>query len=299
MGKSSRGLGKGLEALFRVEEAEKEAMENNNLVKDVDLSELRPNPYQPRKAFNEESLKELKESIISNGIIQPLIVRKSSVRGYEIIAGERRFRAAKLAKLTTVPVVVKDFLDSQMMEVALIENLQRENLSPIEEAEAYLAIMKRLSYTQEVLAERMGKSRSHVANYLRLLSLPTEVRKLLSNGALSIGHAKVLLGLKNQEQLIVLAKKTVEQLMSVRELERVVEKILKSGMKESKDIIKNISKDQLYKKRYLQEQTALLCEKLGTKVHINTKNNKIKGKIEINFLSEEDLERLLSQIVSK
>ncbi len=285
-GKLSRGLGRGLDSLFQVEQIE--ASENKGFISDALIKDLRPNPYQPRKAFDEVALDELKRSIIENGIIQPLIVRKSTVKGFEIIAGERRFRAARLAGLHSVPVVVQEFNDSQMMEIALLENLQREDLSPIEEAEAYYNIMEKLEYTQEMIADRMGKSRSHVANYLRLLSLPKELKAFVSKGDLSFGHAKVLLGVKDLDVMKAIAKQVVDEQLSVRELEKLV---IKPSLQEKKGkkLVQELSSREQH---FVNEQTEFLRERFGTKVAINV-SDKGKGSIEINFLSLEDLERVL------
>ncbi len=285
-GKLSRGLGRGLDSLFQVEQIE--ASENKGFISEVLIKDLRPNPYQPRKTFDEKALEELKKSIIENGIIQPLIVRKSTVKGFEIIAGERRFRAAKLAGLSSVPVVVQEFNDSQMMEIALLENLQREDLSPIEEAEAYYNIMEKLEYTQEMIADRMGKSRSHVANYLRLLSLPKDLKALVSKGDISFGHAKVLLGIKEPDVMKALAKLVVDEQLSVRELEKLVSKPIPQE-KKAKKIVQELN---THEKHFVKEKTEVLRERFGTKVAINV-SEKGKGNIEINFLSLEDLERVL------
>src|SRR5699024_5140178 len=183
-----RGLGKGINALFpEVEEVDSDA------IQEISIDECRPNPYQPRKTFHADAIEELKDSILEYGIIQPLIVRKS-IKGYEIVVGERRFRAGKEAGLNTVPVVVKELSDEKMMELALLENLQREDLTPIEEAHAYSNLMNELGITQEVLSKRLGKSRSHIANIVRLLSLPEQVVAYINNGELSMGHGRALIG---------------------------------------------------------------------------------------------------------
>lgn len=191
----ARGLGKGINALFANLELNKE-----EVVQDIKIGDLRPNPYQPRKTFDPGSIEELKQSILQHGILQPLIVRKS-IKGYEIVVGERRYRAAKEAKLKTVPAVVKELTDEQMMEIALLENLQREDLTPIEEAKAYQSLLEHLNITQEELAKRLGKSRPHIANHLRLLSLPPFVQTLISEGKLSMGHGRTLLGIKKKRNL--------------------------------------------------------------------------------------------------
>src|SRR5699024_2674151 len=175
-------------------------------IQEIAITECRPNPYQPRKTFHADAIEELKESILEYGIIQPLIVRKS-IKGYEIVVGERRFRAAKEAGLETIPAVVKELSDAKMMELALLENLQREDLSPIEEAHAYANLMKELNITQEELANRLGKSRSHIANIVRLLSLPDQVIAYINNGELTMGQGRALIGLKNKSLLLPLVDK--------------------------------------------------------------------------------------------
>lgn len=196
--KKHGGLGRGIEALF---EDEPQIEDNEEEIQDLNLGDIRPNPYQPRKNFDDKSLKELADSIKENGVFQPIIVRQS-VKGYEIIAGERRFRASKLAKKTTIPAIVRDFSESQMMEVAVLENLQREDLTPLEEAQAYEMLQKNLGLTQEEVSKRMGKSRPYIANYLRLLTLPNKTKHLLQHGDLSMGQARTLLGLKTKTRLM-------------------------------------------------------------------------------------------------
>lgn len=185
-------LGKGLDAFFT------DINEDEETILEVNITDLRPNPYQPRKNFQADAIDELKQSILEYGIIQPLVVRKG-IKGYEIVAGERRFRAAKEAGLSTVPVIVKELNDHKMMEIALLENLQREDLTPIEEANAYANLMNELNITQEELSKRLGKSRSHIANMVRLLSLPDQIIAYINNGELSMGHGRTLLGLKDQK----------------------------------------------------------------------------------------------------
>ena len=224
-----RGLGKGLEALF--EDSPK--MNDGEEVNELTLTEIRPNPYQPRKTFDEKSLKELAESIKENGVFQPIIVRKS-VNGYEIIAGERRFRASKLANKTTIPAIIRDFDEAQMMEVAVLENLQREDLTPLEEAQAYETLQKNLGLTQEEVSKRLGKSRPYIANYLRLLTLPQKTKRLLQHGELSMGQARTLLGLKNKDEIDVLAKKVVKEGITVRQLEALVNRINENSLSQPK-----------------------------------------------------------------
>lgn len=275
----AKGLGKGIQAFFP-DAIDEKATE----VKEISLKELRPNPYQPRKFFSEESITELKESILNHGILQPLLVRKS-IKGYEIVVGERRYRAAIEAGLKTIPAVVKDLTEDKMMEFALIENLQREDLNPIEEAIAYDKLMKHLKVTQEVLAKRLGKSRPHIANHMRLLQLPKEVQELVEDGNLSMGHGRALLGLKNKEKLVPLLNKVLNENLNVRQLEQLVQ-----------DLNENVSRETKRKKEepsiFIKEKEETLRNRFGTAVSI--KKNRKKGKIEIKFFSEEDLDRILS-----
>ncbi|OZM56573.1 chromosome partitioning protein ParB [Lottiidibacillus patelloidae] len=275
----SRGLGKGLGAFF----ADADIKDDDKVI-EVSLSELRPNPYQPRKQFDQEAIQELKESILQHGIIQPLIVRKS-IRGYEIVAGERRFRASKEAGLQTVPVVIKEFTEDEMREIALIENLQRENLNAIEEAEAYQAIMDASGLTQEELAKRLGKSRPYIANHLRLINLPAAVKALLSDKTLSMGHGRALLGLKDRKKIVPVTEKAIKERLNVRQLEELVKKINENVSRETK---KKTKED---KSIFIKETESYLREQFGTPVLIS--KSKKKGKIEIEFYSEDDLERII------
>ena len=280
--KNKKGLGRGINALFADFDEEKEADEK---VEELQLDEIRPNPYQPRKNFDEENLKDLSDSIRKNGVFQPIIVRKSSVMGYEIIAGERRFRTSKLAGKDSIPAIVRAIDDEQMMEVAVLENLQREDLSPLEEAEAYSTLMKNLKITQSELSERLGKSRPYIANYLRLLDLPREVKAFVQDGKLSMGQARTLLALKDKDKLVELAKKTVKENYTVRQLEQIVND-MNGKKKVKKDRKKKLSP-------YLLQSQDRLQEKFGTKVAIKANEKTGKGKIEINYLSTEDFNRIL------
>jgi len=274
----AKGLGKGINALF----ANLETQEDE-VIQEISIKELRPNPYQPRKTFKQETIDELKESILQHGILQPLIVRKS-IKGYEIVVGERRYRAAKEAKLKTVPAVVRDLTERQMMEFALLENLQREDLTPIEEAHAYQALIDHLNITQEELAKRLGKSRPHIANHIRLLSLPKDVQQLIEDGVLSMGHGRALLGLKKKGQLKAIVDKIVKEKLNVRQVEQLINHI-------NENVSRETSQPKVEKSIFLKQSESLLREKLGTPVVI--KQNRKKGKIEIEFFSNEDLERIL------
>ncbi|WP_375090809.1 ParB/RepB/Spo0J family partition protein [Peribacillus sp. RS7] len=278
----AKGLGKGLNALFNNGEISKD-----EIVREIKLRELRPNPYQPRKSFRLEAIEELKQSIMEHGILQPIIARKS-IKGYEIVAGERRYRAAKEAGLKTVPVVVRELNEQQMMELAILENLQREDLNPIEEAAAYQTLLEKLEFTQEQLANRLGKSRPHIANYVRLLSLPEGIRSYISDGEISMGHGRALLGLKKKEMLKPVVDKILKEGMNVRQLEQYIHQLNDTVSRETK------TKKQEKKDIFIKQRESSLRERLGTSVTI--KQSKKKGKIEIEFFSKEDLERILDLI---
>jgi ParB family transcriptional regulator, chromosome partitioning protein len=274
----AKGLGKGLNAFF----ANVEVMKDES-IQEINVKELRPNPYQPRKVFQPEAIEELKNSILEHGILQPIIVRKS-IKGFEILAGERRFRAAKEAKLEKVPVVVREFTEQQMMELAVLENLQREDLTPIEEAIAYQTLMEKLNVTQEVLAKRLGKSRPHIANHVRLLTLPVKIQELISIGKISMGHGRALLGLKQKDKLTALVEKVIKEGLNVRQLEHLIQQMNENVPRETK-------KPKIDKDIFIKETENVLRDRFGTSVHI--KQSKNKGKIEIEFFSKEDLERIL------
>lgn len=277
----SKRLGKGLDALIP-----SLSIHEDDKVVEIPLTQLRANPYQPRKTFNDEAIQELAESIRQHGVIQPIIVR-SVLKGYEIIAGERRFRASQHCGKATIPAVVRSFSDQQVMEIALIENLQRENLNAMEIAVAYQGLMEQFSLTQEELSLKVGKSRSHIANFLRLLSLPEEVKENVSRGTLSMGHARAIVGIKDPVLVKQLAKQCVEQEWSVRELEEAVKNLDRKPADKSK--VKTKKKDP-----YIDHLEESLRERFKTTVKI--KHNKDKGKIELNYYSKQDLERLLEML---
>lgn len=273
----SKGLGKGLGAIIS-----SNVQEDGDQVTEVSIAKIRPNPYQPRREFDGSALQELSDSIKEHGIISPLIVRKS-IKGYELVAGERRLRAAKAAGLDKVPIIVKPYSDQQLMEIALIENLQRENLNALEEAEAYEKLIQHYSYTQDQLAKKLGKSRPYVTNILRLLQLPEKIKKYLSDGKLSTGHARTLLAIENTQLQSKMADETVKKELSVRQLEELVKQI-------------NVSRETNTKKTQKKDKAIVQLEeqlrnRFGTSVHI--KKGSKKGKIEIEFFSQEDLERIL------
>ena len=273
----AKGLGKGINALFA--NVEVEASEK---VQEIELKEIQPNPYQPRKVFTQEAIEELKDSILQHGVLQPIIVRKN-IKGYEIVVGERRFRASKAAKLKTIPAVVREFDEQQMMELAILENLQREDSNPIEEAIAYQTLMERIKLTQDELAKRLGKSRPHIANHIRLLTLPKYLQEYITEGKLAIGHGRALLGLKQKGQLKTLAERTIAEGLNVRQLEKLVQQLNENVPRETKRPEK--------KNVFIKEHENLLKERFGTNVMIKQMKN--KGKIEIEFVNEEDLQRIL------
>ncbi len=271
-----RGLGKGIDALFR-----EEAVHKEDQVQQIAVAKITANPFQPRKIFDETAIEELSASIMEHGIIQPIVVRKKDKK-YEIVAGERRYRAARQAGLTEVPAIVKDFDEQQMMEVAILENLQREDLTPIEEAEAYSNLIHKLNFTQDDLAKRLGKSRPHIANLIRLLQLPEDVRELVNIGELSMGHGRALLGLKNKRRIPEVANKVMRDHLNVRQLEKYIQDVNEEVSRETKKVKKDI---------HVQATESQLREYFGTQVQIKKAKN--KGKIEIEFYSEDDLYRIL------
>lgn len=276
--KKRGGLGRGLNALFEDEPQVKPAEE----IEDLPLAEVRPNPYQPRKNFDEKKLTELAESIKENGVLQPIIVRRS-VSGYEIIAGERRYRASELAGKATIPAIIRQFDESQMMEVAILENLQREDLTPLEEAQAYEMLQKNLGLTQEEVSKKMGKSRPYITNYLRLLTLPQKTKGLLQRGELSMGQARTLLGLKDKTKIDDLAKRVVKEGMPVRKLEALVSQMNERGQKRKK---------KPGKSPFVKASESQLSAKFGSPVSI-TENKQGKGHLSIDFAGPEELNRIL------
>lgn len=282
---SRKALGKGLEQLFNSEQLDFSSFEHEIVtttpeseVKDISIDEIRSNPYQPRIHFDEVALQELADSIKEHGVFEPIIVKKS-IKGYELVAGERRTKASKLAGLETIPAIIKDFDDQAMMEIALLENIQRENLSPIEEAKAYKNFMIKTNMTQEELAHRFGKSRSHITNLLGLLSLPDDVQNDLINGKISMSHARVLSKLESDEQIKSLNEKIKEEGLSVRTLEDISKDT--DTLKRKKQIkIKEVPQ-----RHRIYENT--LREVIGTKVLVSSR------KITIPFDSDSDLDRIM------
>ncbi|MBQ9181464.1 MAG: ParB/RepB/Spo0J family partition protein [Bacilli bacterium] len=285
MENKKRALGRGLEQLFNNENLDVETLErriyetsSNEEIIEVPIDELRPNPYQPRKVFDESAIQELAESIKEHGVFQPIIVKKS-VKGYEIVAGERRFRASKLVGLKKIPAIIRNFTDEQMMEIGLLENLQRENLNPIEEADAYNMMLNNLNLTQDELSKKVGKSRSYVTNMLGLLRLPKSVQEMVANSSISMGHARVLSKLSDTEKIISLANEIVDKNLTVRDLEYKL-----SDNESFQRIQKQVKKEKNNDYKYVED---ILRDKLDTRVKIKDK------KIEIIFTSVADLNRIL------
>ncbi len=281
-----QALGRGLEQLFsneviNISSLEKSILDtaNKNDIVQIDLDELRSNPYQPRQVFDEEKLQELADSIKEFGVIQPIIIKKS-IKGYDIIAGERRVKASKIAGKKTIPAIVKDFTDEEMMQIALLENIQREDLSPIEEAEAYKNLITSLNLTQEEFSKKIGKSRSYITNMLGLLRLPKLVQNMILDKKISMGHARVLSKLEDRDKIIEIANKIISEDISVRNLENLLNN---PNYLRKKPIIRAI-KNANTKYNFVQE---VLRDKIGTMVKINNKS------IVIPFDSEKDLERIL------
>lgn len=279
-------LGRGLEALFQENDIESvesiDKIQEDEVVSELSIDELRPNPYQPRKYFDNEKLQELSISIKEHGVLQPIIVKKD-IKGYIIIAGERRFKASQLAKITTIPAIVREYSDDLMMQHALIENLQREDLNPIEEAKSYRLIMQKMNLTQEKFSEKIGKSRAYVANMMRLLNLPEFVTDAVETKSISTGHAKILAGIKDEELVLKLAMIVKEKQISVRELEELVKEFEIPKQEKKKEKPANNT--------YIKSLESSLKSHFGAKVDIKDKNG--KGKIVINYLSNDDLSRVL------
>lgn len=281
MAKKLGGLGRGLDSLF----ADNSVDELNPSVNKLRIMEIEPNRDQPRKDFDEKSLSELAESIEQHGVLQPLVVRPLTSGGYQLVAGERRWRAARIAGLTEVPVVIKELTDEEVIEIAMIENLQREDLNPLEEALGYRYMMDELNITQEQAAEKVGKSRPAVANAIRLLRLPDEVQEMVKNNLISPGHARALLGFESQELIVQTAKRIVKEDLSVREVETLV----KNSQKTPK-----VPKQQKRDKFFSEVELALV-ENLGRKVKIK-ESKKDAGVLEIEFFDKDDLESLAMKL---
>lgn len=281
MAKRQSGLGKGLEALM-LENSIDEMVATNTLP----LNEIIPNKEQPRKTFDEGALQELSESIKQHGVLQPLLVRPLTTGGYQLVAGERRWRASRMAGLKEVPVVVKELTDTETMEIAIIENLQREDLNPIEEAEGLQALIDKCGFTQEEVATSVGKSRPAIANSLRLLRLPTEVRDMTKNGDISAGHARALLAFDNNAMIYEVAQNIVSNKLTVRDVERLAK------IKEPSSSVS--VKRSKRRDSFFDEVELSLTEALGRKVKVY--NGRGKGTLEIEFYSQEDLKNIANKL---
>ena len=278
------GLGRGLDALFTDNSVD--SSENNSPVT-LKLNEIEPNKEQPRKTFDEKALSELASSIERNGVLQPLLVRSMADGSYQLVAGERRWRASRIAGLTEVPVVIKEMSDEQAMEIALIENLQREDLNPIEEAEGLQLLIERYNLTQEEAAARVGRSRPAIANALRLLGLPDEIRTLTKEGKISAGHARALLSFEKKSDMVSVANTIAEKNLSVRDIEKLAKLSTQKNNKRTSN--KNSARDIFY-----DEVELSLSDVLGRKVKVFTSKN--GGTIEIEFFDKDDLQKISKQI---
>ena len=281
MAKKLGGLGRGLDSLF----ADNSVEEINPSVNKLRIMEIEPNHDQPRKDFDEKALSELAESIEQHGILQPLVVRPLASGSYQLVAGERRWRAARIAGLTEVPVIIKELTDEEVIEIAMIENLQREDLNPLEEALGYRYMMDELKITQEQAAEKVGKSRPAVANALRLLKLPDEVQNMVKNNLISPGHARALLGFDNENMIIETAKLIVKEDLSVRDVESLVKK-----SKKAPKVVTQQKRD-----KFFSEVELALVENLGRKVKIKEAKQDA-GVLEIEFFDKDDLEGLAMKL---
>jgi len=290
MARKFNGLGRGLDAIFLDNSIEDDEVSGENKVSQIKLSMIDPKSDQPRKYFDKTALEELAASIAENGLLQPILVREYADSRYQIIAGERRFRASKLAGLTEIPAIVLDRDDRKVAEIALIENIQREDLNPVEEAMAFRALIKEYDLTQEELSEKVGKSRSAIANTMRLLDLPDEILTMVASGDLSAGHARTLLGVKNRDDMLILADRTVELDFSVRQLEEEVKRINKPKKPEPVE-------EELPVVDYFREMELRMMSHLGRKVKIEGKGR--KKSVTLFYEDNEDLDELLATICGK
>lgn len=276
-----RGLGKGLSALI----PDNSILTGGRTIINVDINRITPNPRQPREEFNQETLAELAESIKAQGIVQPILARPRNGK-YELVAGERRWRAARKAGLSIIPAIIKDFSDEESLELALVENLQREDLNPMDEAEAYAKLAEEFHLTQSDIAKKVGKDRSTIANIMRLLELPREIQVSIRRSQLTVGHARPILALSTETERISLWKEILRNNLTVRDVEQIVHGS-SSGVKRNR-------KRKLTKNEELVDLTELLTTHLGTRVRINGSTK--KGKIEIDYYSQEDLERIIEAL---
>ena len=288
--KKKGGLGKGLDALMGGGESVETILKDNDVVTELKTTQIVPDENQPRKDFDNDKIKALSDSIAENGVIQPLIVSDEKNGFYRIVAGERRWRAAKMAGVETVPVVIRDYSLEQSVSVSLVENLQREDLNAIEEAYGYKRLMDEFGLTQAQVAEKVGKSRPSVANSLRLLSLPENIRDMVVYGEISSGHARAIAGVSDEEVQKDLAQKVIAEDLNVRQLEKIISDLSKPKKKEGKNSVK-LELDKNLKAQIKSVEKALM-QKFGTKVKIAVGNK--KGKIEIDYYNSEELERLIN-----
>jgi ParB family chromosome partitioning protein len=279
MGKTKRALGKGLDALFS-EPFKTEIAEES--IKNIQIERIVSKREQPRREFDKDKIEELARSIQGNGIIQPVVVRRSG-QNYELVVGERRVRAAKRVGLLEIPAIVKDYPDEKIFDIALIENIQREDLNPIEEADAYRIILERDMITQDELSKRIGKSRSYIANMIRILNLPDKIQMYVSRGTISIGQAKALLSLQNQEERLKLVERIIDEKLSVREVEKVTKR---------RDVPRGTKTS--VKEPYIEELEEQLRVKFGTKVIIDYRKG--KGVIKIEYYTDDDLDRIVEEM---
>lgn len=283
MAAKRNGLGRGLESLF-VDNSVEEITASANKLK---IMEIEPNHDQPRKIFDEKALAELADSIAQHGILQPLVVRPLSNGSYQLVAGERRWRAARIAGLSEVPVIIKELTDEEVIEIAMVENLQREDLNPLEEALGYAYMMQELKITQEQVAEKVGKSRPAVANALRLLKLPEEIQEMVKNNVISAGHARALLGFSTKEEILEVASLIIKEDISVRQIEALVKESKKTPPK---------PKEKKKREKFFSEVELALVNNLGRKVKIKENGKKGSGVLEIEFFDESDLKSLAMKL---
>ena len=291
MARKFNGLGRGLDAIFLENSLDEEQVGGENKISEIKLSMIDPKSDQPRKYFDKAALEELAASIAENGLLQPILVREYANGRYQIIAGERRFRASKIAGLSEIPAIVLERDDRKVAEIALIENIQREDLNPVEEAMAYRALIKEYDLTQEELSEKVGKSRSAIANTMRLLDLPDEILTMVASGDLSAGHARTLLGVKDRDNMLILADKTIELDYSVRQLEEEVKRINKQKKEEP------VEEEEIPVVDYFREMENRMMSHLGRKVKIDGKGR--KKSVTLFYEDNEDLDELLTLICGK
>ncbi|WP_177506010.1 ParB/RepB/Spo0J family partition protein [Anaerosinus sp.] len=293
MNKQTRGLGRGLDALLRTTETDYEKMEKEagEKIRILNVDEIIANKFQPRVEFNDDALEDLMESIKQFGVLQPILVRRLN-KGYELIAGERRLRASKLAGLDTIPAIIREYTDTEITAIALIENLQREDLTAIEEALAYSKLLTEFGLTQEELAQKVGRSRSHIANFIRLLNLPSKIQQYVSRGTLSMGQVRPLISIEDEKLQLDTAEYIISEELSARAVEDFVRKLLATSQSEEA----REDKEQITPKKelFVMEAEDKLKMLLGTQVKI--KPGKGKSKIEIEFYSTDDLDRIIETL---